>query len=118
MLKEDFNPIRRKVIRFNELPEQEKIRMIQENPMYGRVICRCEQITEAEIVDSIHRKVGATTVKGVKKRVRPGAGRCQGGFCSPGVVEILARELNKPWEEIPYDKKNAYILTEPTKSKR
>jgi len=114
--KEDFNPRRKKVIRFNELSEVEKEEVIKENPSYGKIICRCEIVTEAEIVDAIHRKAGARSVKGVKKRTRPGTGRCQGGFCEPRVVEILARELGKDMKDIPYDSTDAYILTRETKS--
>ena len=114
--KDSFNPRRKKVVRFIELSEEEKMEKIKENPKYGRVICRCESITEAEIIDCIHRNAGATTVKGVKKRCRPGMGRCQGGFCGPRIVEILARELNKDITEIPYDSSKSYILTEETKN--
>ena len=114
--KESFNPRRKKVVRFIELSEEEKMEKIKENPKYGRIICRCESITEAEIIDCIHRNAGATTVKGVKKRCRPGMGRCQGGFCGPRIVEILARELNKDITEIPYDSSKSYILTEETKN--
>ena len=113
--KQDFNPRRRKVVRFNKLSPQEQADLIKENPAYGNVICRCEIVTEAEIVDSIHRSAGAHTVKGVKNRVRPGTGRCQGGFCGPRVVEILARELKCDWVDIPYDSSDAYILTGQTK---
>ncbi len=109
---ENYNPRRRKVVRFNELSEAEKEAKIKEDAKYARVICRCETITEAEIVDCIHRNVGAKTVKGVKKRVRPGAGRCQGGFCSPRVQEIIARELGVDMLDVPYDNTEAYILTE------
>ena len=112
--KEDFNPRREQII-FMELNAEEKKALIKKNPQYGRVICRCENITEGEIVSSIHRKVGAKTVDGVKKRCRPGMGRCQGGFCGPRVQEILARELNVSLEEIVLDKKNSYILTGETK---
>jgi len=114
--KVDFNPRRKKVIRFNELSEVEKEQVIKENPSYGKIICRCELVTEAEIVDAIHRKAGALSVKGVKKRTRPGTGRCQGGFCGPRVVEILARELGKNMKDIPYDSTDAYILTRETKN--
>ena len=114
---ENFNPKVRKHIFFNELSEDEKRAVIAENPKYGKVICRCETITEAEILDVIHRNAGATTVQGVKKRCRAGMGRCQGGFCSPRVVEILARELNCPLDEVMYDAKDkAYILCGKTKS--
>lgn len=112
--KSDFNPKREQII-FMELNAEEKKELIKENPQYGRVICRCENITEGEIVSSIHRKVGARTVDGVKKRCRPGMGRCQGGFCGPRVQEILARELNVSLEEVVLDKKNSYILTGETK---
>lgn len=102
-------------IHFIELSPEEKAEIIKKDPRYGRIICRCESITEGEIVDVIHRMVGARTVDGVKKRCRPGTGRCQGGFCGPRVQEILARELGKELNEIVLDKKGAYILTTETK---
>lgn len=102
-------------IHFMELSNEEKAEVIKKDPRYGRIICRCESITEGEIVDVIHRMVGAKTVDGVKKRCRPGMGRCQGGFCGPRVQEILARELNKNLDEIVQDKLGAYILTGETK---
>ena len=74
--------------------------MISSNPLYGRVICRCETVTEAEIVQAIHRIPGAETVDGIKRRLRAGMGRCQGGFCAPKVIEILCRELGKDSTEI------------------
>lgn len=114
---EKFNPKVRPHIVFNELSEDKKREMIAKDPKYGKIICRCESITEAEIVDVIRRNVGATTVRGVTKRCRPGAGRCQGGFCSPRVVEILARELGCDMEDIMYDAKDkGYILSGRTKN--
>lgn len=113
-INKDFNPIRKRMIRFEKLSDEEKAELIKKDPRYGKIICRCENITEAEIVDAIRRKVGATTVDGVKKRVRPGTGRCQGGFCSPRVMEILARELGKDISEIVKDSLSSYILTEKT----
>ena len=89
--KPKFDPRRPEVIRFKELSDAEKEQVIQENPLYAHIVCRCETITEGEIVDAIHR--GARTVDGVKFRTRAGMGRCQGGFCTPHVVKILAREL-------------------------
>ena len=112
--KEDFKQ-NRPQIHFIELSPEEKAEVIKKDPRYGRIICRCESITEGEIVDVIHRMVGARTVDGVKKRCRPGTGRCQGGFCGPRVQEILARELGKELNEIVLDKKGAYILTTETK---
>ena len=113
--KDTFNPRRRKVVRFNKLSPKEQSHLIKETPSYGNVICRCEAVTEAEIVDCIHRNAGARSVKGVKKRVRPGAGRCQGGFCGPRIVDILARELKCDRVDVPYDSTDAYILVGETK---
>jgi glycerol-3-phosphate dehydrogenase len=79
------------------------------------MICRCEHISEGEIVDIIHRNAGAMTVKAVKRRVRPGAGRCQGGFCEPKVVAILARELHKSPLDILLDSDDSKMLVGKTK---
>ena len=111
----EFNPNRREQIRFMELEKEGKAAIIKDDSRYGRIICRCENITEGEIVDSIKRNAGATTVDGVKKRCRPGMGRCQGGFCGPRIQEIIARELGKSLEEVVLDKENSYILTGETK---
>ena len=73
--------------------EEEREALICENPAFANVICRCELVTEGEILEAIHRPVGATTLDGVKRRTRAGMGRCQAGFCSPKTLEILAREL-------------------------
>lgn len=109
--RDDFNPRRRKVIRFHKLNSIEKAELIKKEPSFGRIICRCENITEGEIIDIIRRNAGAITIDGVKRRARPGTGRCQGGFCGPRVVEILARELNKDIDEIVKDRESSYILT-------
>lgn len=85
---------------FNRMSDSEKQAAIQKNPLYGRVICRCETVTEGEIVDAIRDPVGACTVDGVKRRTRAGMGRCQGGFCGPRVTQILARELGIPVEKV------------------
>lgn len=98
-----------------ELSDAEKAKLIEKDPRFGRIICRCEQITEGEIVDVINRKAGARTVDGVKRRARPGSGRCQGGFCAPRVMEILAREQGIDITEVVKDKENSYILTGMTK---
>ena len=94
----------------NELSNEEKNALIAKNPAYGRIICRCEQISEGEIIDCIRRVCGARTVKGVKKRVRPGMGRCQGGFCEPLVLNILARELDISPLDVVLDSKDSNIL--------
>ena len=112
--KNSFNPVVKRKL-FNELPDAEQAALIKKNPLYGRVICRCETITEGDIVDAIKRPAGAVTMDGVKRRCRAGMGRCQGGFCGPKVQQILARELDKPLEEIVLEKKMSYILTGKTK---
>ncbi len=114
-LKQNFNPYRRPNIHFMELSDAEKAKLIEKDPRFGRIICRCEHITEGEIVDVIKRKAGATTVDGVKRRARPGSGRCQGGFCAPRVMEILARELEVDITEVVKDSQESYILTGKTK---
>ncbi len=111
----NFNPLRRKVNRFVDMSHQEKKAIIEKDPSYGNMICRCEYVTEGEIVDCIHRNVGATTIKGVKKRTRPGMGRCQGGFCGPRVMEIISRELDIKMKDVAYDRSKAYIITKETK---
>ncbi|MBP3657315.1 MAG: NAD(P)/FAD-dependent oxidoreductase [Clostridia bacterium] len=78
---------------FHEMNTEERAAAVAENPLYGNLVCRCEVVTEAEIRDAIRRPVGATTIDGVKRRTRAGMGRCQGGFCSPRVAEILCEEL-------------------------
>jgi len=112
--KENFDPIVKRKLLF-EMTREEQNDLIKENPLYGRVICRCENITEGDIVDSIHRSPGATTIEGVKRRCRAGMGRCQAGFCGPRVQHILARELNRPLEKIMLEKEGSYILTGRTK---
>ncbi len=111
----NYNPNRRPSIHFMELSDTEKARLIEKDPRFGRIICRCEQITEGEIVDVIRRKAGARTLDGVKRRARPGSGRCQGGFCAPRVMEILAKELDVEITEVVKDGKASYILTGETK---
>ena len=101
----------RKVVRMRELSGKEKNEMIKNNPLYGRVICRCETVTEGEIVDAIRSPIPARTVDGVKRRTNAGMGRCQGGFCGPRVVEILAREWGCDQKEILKDKTGSYILS-------
>ena len=76
-----------------ELPFAERQALAAQNPAYGNIICRCEMISEGEIMDAIHRPLGARSLDGVKRRTRAGMGRCQAGFCSPRTMEILEREV-------------------------
>lgn len=114
-LKENFINKRKGIIKFNEQPLEVKEQLIKENPLYGNVICRCETITEAEILDAIHRPLGAKSVDAVKRRVRAGMGRCQGGFCGPKVIEILARELGVSESEINKNNQGSYMVTGKTR---
>ena len=109
-INKNFNPIREKNKPFMEMSSMEQREILNKDGRYKTIICRCENITEGEIVDAINRPCGAKTVDGVKRRVRPGMGRCQGGFCGPKVVEILARELNITPEEVLKDYENSNML--------
>ncbi len=106
----EFNPIRRPLVKLSRLSDKERSDLIKKDPRYGKIICRCEKVSEGEIVDVIHRNCGATTIKGVKKRIRPGFGKCQGGFCEPLVLQILARELNVSPLDIKYGSSSSDIL--------
>ena len=115
VMKENFIANRINTKKFYEMNDEEKEVAISKNPEYGRIICRCEKVTEGDIVNSIKRPLGARTVDGVKKRVRAGMGRCQGGFCMPRVVDILSRELEVDKSEILKSGTGSYILTGRTK---
>lgn len=114
-IKENFTANRINTKKFYEMNDDEKKEAIGKNSEYGRIICRCEKVTEGDIVNSIKRPLGARTVDGVKKRVRAGMGRCQGGFCMPRVVDILSRELKVAKSEILKSGTGSYILTGRTK---
>lgn len=93
-----------------ELSLEEKQELIRRDPSYGHIVCRCERITEGEVREAIRKPVGAVSIKGVKKRVRPGMGRCQGGFCQPEIVRILAEELGIPRDQVVYDRDQVKFL--------
>ena len=97
---EKFQKTRKGILNPEKLSLKERNELIQKEPAYGNMICRCEKISEGEILDAIHRPLGAKSLDGVKRRTRAGMGRCQAGFCTPKVMEILAREQNIAWEEI------------------
>ena len=103
---------------FRHLSREEQDELIAKDPRYGRVICRCETITEGEILDAINSSVVPTTVDAIKRRTRAGMGRCQGGFCQPKVLEILARELGKEWVDIHLKDGNSRILFEETRGQK
>lgn len=102
-------------VRFKDLSPAGRARLVAERPDYGRVVCRCETVTEGEIMDCLHSPVPPVSVDGVKRRVNAGMGRCQGGFCSPRVVELLCRELGLSPLDVVQDRAGSYLLAEETK---
>ena len=113
--KAEYTDTREKPVRFRHLSDDERAELIKKNDAYGRIVCRCETITEGEIVDAIRAPGGARDVDGVKRRTRAGMGRCQGGFCGSKVVEILARELGVPMSDITKFGNDSKIIYERTK---
>ena len=85
---------------FKKMSDEEKDEYIKQNPAYGRIICRCETVSEGEIIDALRRNPKATDIDGVKRRTRSGMGRCQGGFCMPYVMRLIEKETGKPMTEI------------------
>lgn len=110
--KDNFIATGEPTISFYEASYELKDELISKNSMYGNIICRCECVTEAEIVDAIRRPVGATTLDGIKRRTRAGMGRCQGGFCQHKVLSILSRELGIPKEKILLEDETSNIVME------
>ena len=100
---------------FARMTDEEKVAAVKENPGYAKIVCRCEKITEADIVNAIHRPIPAHTVDMVKRRTRAGMGRCQGGFCRTKVAEIISRELDIPLDEVKKFGNHSNILFERTK---
>jgi len=103
-----FNPIRRAIPQIKGSEYKTKKKLIKANSKYGHIVCRCETVSEAEVIEAIRR--GATTLDGVKFRTRCGMGRCQGGFCTPRIMEILSRELHIPLEEISKRNKESWLI--------
>ena len=101
--------------RFKELSPEERAALAEREPAYGRVICRCETVTEGEILEALAGPIPPCSVDGVKRRVNAGMGRCQGGFCGPRGVDILARELHKSPGEIVQDQAGSWLLDRQTK---
>ncbi|MBQ9328233.1 MAG: NAD(P)/FAD-dependent oxidoreductase [Solobacterium sp.] len=113
--KEHWNPKRKGILNPETLSIEERNALIQSEPAYGQIVCRCESISEGEILDAIRRPLGARSLDGVKRRVRAGMGRCQAGFCSPKVMELLHSELGLPLEAITKSGGNSHIVLERTK---
>lgn len=105
----------RHVVRFKHLSHEERAAAIAKNPLYGQIVCRCETITEGEIIDALHRPLPPCSIDGVKRRCGSGMGRCQGGFCGPRVQQIIARELGIPQEAVMMDRAGTAVITGETK---
>lgn len=107
-----FDPHREDGHAFRKLSDGEKNAYIQEHPAYGKIVCRCETVSEGEILEAIRRNPPARDMDGVKRRTRSGMGRCQGGFCGPYVMELLAREMDIPMERVTKSGGESYMVTE------
>lgn len=111
----DYNPIRKRPIILMELSDEEKDELIKQDPAYGRIVCRCEWISEGEIVRAINAPCGAKSLDGLKRRTRAGSGRCQAGFCAPKQIELLMREKGLSPYEVTKFGPGSNILKEPNK---
>lgn len=109
--KAEWNGKRKGFVRPEKLSKEERAALIKERPEYGTIICRCEGVSEGEIVDAINRTLGAVSLDGIKRRVRQGMGRCQAGFCTPRTMEILARERGMEMEDICKNAPGSNMLT-------
>ncbi|MBP3241336.1 MAG: NAD(P)/FAD-dependent oxidoreductase [Oribacterium sp.] len=113
--KENWISTRKDILDPKKLTLEERNELIKKEPAYGQIICRCESVTEGEILDAIRRPLGARSLDGVKRRTRAGMGRCQSGFCSPRVMDILSRELGLPLTEITKSGGKSNIVLEHSK---
>lgn len=95
-----FNPIRKAQIHLKNLDLESRNRIIKSNPNYGQIVCRCEEVSKGEIIEALHRPLEVNTIDGIKRRVRAGMGRCQGGFCQQLVLQIIAQEKNIPLSQV------------------
>jgi glycerol-3-phosphate dehydrogenase len=110
-----FNPLRRPIPRTAAMDDAGRRALIAENPDYGIILCRCEEVSRGEILDSLRRPVPCDTLDGVKRRVRPGSGRCQGGFCGPLILRLIAGEKGLPFEAVTKSGPGSPILRGPNK---
>ncbi len=107
----DFDPIHKGIVRFHDASREEQSRLVAENPDYGEIICRCETVTRAEILQAIHNPLGVCTVNGIKVRTRASMGRCQGGYCETRITAMIREELGKRPEEIELGAKGSAMFT-------
>ncbi|MBQ3008611.1 MAG: FAD-dependent oxidoreductase, partial [Oscillospiraceae bacterium] len=109
--KPDWDGTREDTLAFSKMNIEEKNRVIAENPAYGRIVCRCETVTEGEIIDAVRRRPGALDLDGVKRRTRSGMGRCQGGFCSPYIMKLIAQHTGQDMTQITKNGNGSYYVT-------
>ncbi len=102
-------------MRLSELSLKEQDELIRANPLCGHIVCRCENVSEAEIVRALHGGIPARSLDGVKRRTRAGQGRCQGGFCTPRIVDIASREMSIGKEHVVKSEGKSYVLSGRTK---
>ena len=107
----NFDPHRKRIIRFSEQSDEEKARLIAGNPNYGEVICRCETVTKAEILQAVRNPLGVDTVTGIKYRTRSMMGRCQGGYCQMRIAQIIQEELGKKVTDVLYARNGSNMFT-------
>jgi len=110
-----FNPVRKRQTRLSELSLKQQDELIRANPLYGHIVCRCENVSEAEVVRALHGDIPARSLDGVKRRTRAGQGRCQGGFCTPRIVDIASREMDIGKERVLKSEGRSYVLSGRTK---
>lgn len=106
-----FDPRRKGIVRFEEQDDETKARLIAEDPNYGELICRCEKVTKAEILQAVHNPLGVHTMVGVKYRTRSMMGRCQGGYCQMRIARMIEEELGVQSADIRYARQNAWLFT-------
>lgn len=106
-----FNPLRKGIVKFNEQSKDNQLDLIKNNPDYGEIICRCETVTKAEILEAINNPLGVDTVTGIKYRTRAMMGRCQGGYCQMRITDLIQKEKNKEESEVIYARQNSNMFT-------
>jgi glycerol-3-phosphate dehydrogenase len=114
-INDEFNPARKRQVRFSELDLKQQDELIRANPRFGHIVCRCENVSEEEVARALHGDIPARSLDGIKRRTRAGQGRCQGGFCTPRIVEIASREMNIGKEHVLKSEGKSYILSGRTK---
>ncbi|MDR2159902.1 MAG: FAD-dependent oxidoreductase [Treponema sp.] len=113
-----FNPVRRPIPHAAAMDDAERQALIAENPDYGIILCRCEEVSRGEILESLRRPVPCDTLDGVRRRVRPGGGRCQGGFCGPLILRLIAGEKGVPFEAVTKSGPGGPVLCGPNKGRK